>query len=116
MTLDDPQTGDRDEATDRAASGYTFHVDFTAACDRDAALLAIRFAEGLGRFRVEVDTYSARLSPRADQADAQPLFCHAIGPHGERCADEPCHTGFHAEAGLRGFVWADNDRGGRWSQ
>ena len=107
-TSDLGATGPKAATPDRAVSGYTLHLDFTAPSEHHALLLAVALADGLGRLRPEVDPCSARLSSMLASGETQPVFCGATGPGGERCADEPDHGGWHAEGGIDGLVWADN--------
>ena len=109
----DPQrtdvTVDPDGARACSERTYTLHINFTAVSDPHAELLGVRLAEGLGRLRMEGETSSARLSSAINPGHGRPLFCGAVGPDGERCADEPEHGGWHVEGCVNGAAWSDNE-------
>lgn len=92
---------------------YTVHLSFLAADLGEARAHAVAYAEGLATLRPEVGVYPALLS-RADAWNhIEPLFCAAVGPDGEVCADVYGHAGFHRAAGLGALSWGDGDGPGR---
>ncbi|MDO3702007.1 hypothetical protein Q3W71_09975 [Micromonospora sp. C28SCA-DRY-2] len=86
---------------------YTVHLGFTAAGPADARELAVGYAEALSLLRPELALGAAALSPADAWHRAERLFCGAVGPDGERCADVAEHPGFHHAAGPGGLGWGD---------
>lgn len=75
---------------------YTLHMDFDAANDEHARLLAEMYARGLNYLRLEVDCYTARVSPGDDWAASWQVFCLAPGPDpADVCTDIAEHAGRH---------------------
>jgi hypothetical protein len=89
---------------------YSFHVDFAAVDDATARGLAVVMAEALGLLRIEVDTYSARLSFGTE--GPVEVFCTADGPGGAFCGRPSGHGGWHVEPGVGGERWGDGDATG----
>ncbi|MGS2617559.1 hypothetical protein ACVCAH_24000 [Micromonospora sp. LZ34] len=91
----------------RPARFFTVHLGFTAAGPADARELAVGYAEALSLLRPELALGAAALSPADAWHRAERLFCGALGPDGERCADVADHPGFHHAAGPGGLGWGD---------
>ncbi|WP_200216113.1 hypothetical protein [Micromonospora coerulea] len=112
-----PGRGDREEsllapprrAVGRPARFFTVHLGFTAAEPSVARELAVGYAEALSLLRPELALGSAALSPADAWHRAERLFCGALGPDGERCADVAGHPGFHHAPGPGGLGWGDGD-------
>jgi hypothetical protein len=84
---------------------YTLHLTFPAADVDEAREHAVAYAEGLSLLRPELGIHAPSLS-RADAWNhIEPLFCGAVGPDHEVCADVRNHPGFHRAAGLGGLCW-----------
>ncbi|MFC5944560.1 hypothetical protein [Micromonospora harpali] len=88
---------------------FTVHLGFAAAGPDLARELAVTYAEGLSVLRPELALGAAALSPADAWHRAERLFCGAIGPDGERCADVAGHPGFHHAPGPGGLGWGDGD-------
>ncbi|MFI7488741.1 hypothetical protein ACIBXA_10210 [Micromonospora echinaurantiaca] len=86
---------------------YTVHLGFTAAGPAEASELAVGYAEALSLLRPELALGAAALSPADAWHRAERLFCGAVGPDGERCADVAGHPGFHHAPGPGGLGWGD---------
>ncbi|MDM4720315.1 hypothetical protein QTQ03_12270 [Micromonospora sp. WMMA1363] len=89
---------------------YTVHLGFTAADRAVARELAVGYAEALSLLRPELALGAAALSPADAWHHAERLFCGAVGPDSERCADVADHPGFHHAPGPGGLGWGDGDR------
>ena len=96
-------------AAARAPRFFTVHLGFEAADPAVARELAVAYAEALGLLRPELALGAAALSPADAWHRAEPLFCGALGPDGERCADVAGHPGFHHAPGPGGLGWGDGD-------
>jgi hypothetical protein len=84
---------------------YTLHLTFPAADLDEARAHAVSYAEGLSTLRPELGIHAPLLS-RADAWNhIEPLFCGAVGPDAEVCADVRDHPGFHRAGGLGGLCW-----------
>jgi hypothetical protein len=88
---------------------FTVHLGFEAADPATARELAVAYAEALGLLRPELALGAAALSPADAWHRAERLFCGAVGPDGERCADVAGHPGFHHAPGPGGLGWGDGD-------
>ncbi|MCW3816821.1 hypothetical protein ONA91_20450 [Micromonospora sp. DR5-3] len=88
---------------------FTVHLGFEAADPALARELAVAYAEALGLLRPELALGAAALSPADAWHRAERLFCGALGPDGERCADVAGHPGFHHAPGPGGLGWGDGD-------
>ncbi|NES12438.1 MULTISPECIES: hypothetical protein [Micromonospora] len=88
---------------------FTVHLGFEAADPSVARELAVAYAEALSLLRPELALGAAALSPADAWHRAERLFCGALGPDGERCADVVGHPGFHHAPGLGGLGWGDGD-------
>ena len=88
---------------------YTVHLGFTAANPEQARELAVGYAEALSLLRPELALGAAALSGADAWHRAERLFCGAVGPDGERCADVADHPGFHHGPGPGGLGWGDGD-------
>ncbi|MEU8296880.1 hypothetical protein AB0C04_06310 [Micromonospora sp. NPDC048909] len=88
---------------------FTVHLGFTAAGAADARELAVGYAEALSLLRPELALGAAALSPADAWHRAERLFCGAVGPDGERCADVAGHPGFHHAPGPGGLGWGGGD-------
>ncbi len=93
----------------RPARFWTVHLGFTAADRATARDLAVGYAEALSLLRPELALGAAALSPADAWQRADRLFCGAIGPDGERCADVAGHPGFHHAPGPGGLGWGEGD-------
>ncbi len=89
---------------------FTAHLGFTAPDPAVARDLAVGYAEALSLLRPELALGAAALSPADNWQRAERLFCGAVGPDGERCADVADHPGFHHAPGPGGLGWGDGDR------
>ncbi|MEU9742908.1 hypothetical protein AB0E12_27380 [Micromonospora chersina] len=109
--------GDREEpliaparrAGARPPRHFTVHLGFEAVDSTSARELAVAYAEALGLLRPELALGAAALSPADAWHRAERLFCGAVGPDGERCADVAGHPGFHHAPGPGGLGWGDGD-------
>ncbi|WDZ84822.1 hypothetical protein [Micromonospora cathayae] len=97
-------------AAGRSGRRFTAHLTFEAADLAEARERAVGYAEALGTLRPELLLGAAALSPAGAWHRAGPLFCGAVGPDGERCADVSGHPGFHHAAGPGALGWGDGDR------
>jgi hypothetical protein len=88
---------------------YTLHLTFPAANLDEARAHAVTYAEGLSLLRPEVGEHAPLLSRADTWNHIEPLFCGAIGPDEEVCADVREHPGFHRAAGLGGLSWGGSD-------
>ncbi|WFE31663.1 hypothetical protein [Micromonospora sp. WMMD975] len=88
---------------------FTVHLGFAATDATVARELAVSYAEALGLLRPELALGAAALSPADAWHRAERLFCGAVGPDGERCADVADHPGFHHAPGPGGLGWGDGD-------
>ncbi|MFU8851867.1 hypothetical protein ACNAW0_12915 [Micromonospora sp. SL1-18] len=88
---------------------FTVHLGFEAADVSAARELAVAYAEALSLLRPELALGAAALSPADAWHRAERLFCGAVGPDGERCADVAGHPGFHYAPGPGGLGWGDGD-------
>ncbi|MGR6321565.1 hypothetical protein Q2K19_17910 [Micromonospora soli] len=88
---------------------FTVHLGFEAADQAAARELAVAYAEALGLLRPELALGAAALSAADAWHRAERLFCGALGPDGERCADVAGHPGFHHAPGPGGLGWGDGD-------
>ncbi|MGC4808588.1 hypothetical protein [Micromonospora sp. DT233] len=88
---------------------FTVHLGFLAADADRARELAVAYAEGLSLLRPELALGAAALSPADAWQRAERLFCGAVGPDGERCADVAGHPGFHHAPGPGGLGWGGGD-------
>ena len=93
----------------RPVRWFTAHLGFEAADPGHARELAVGYAEALSLLRPELALGAAALSPADAWHLAERLFCGAIGPDGERCADVADHPGFHHAPGPGGLGWGDGD-------
>jgi hypothetical protein len=84
---------------------YTLHLTFPAADLDEAREHAVTYAEGLSMLRPELGIHASSLSRADAWQHNEPLFCGAIGPDAEICADVWDHPGFHRAAGLGGLCW-----------
>ncbi|MEH0984324.1 hypothetical protein [Micromonospora sp. CPCC 205556] len=89
---------------------FTAHLGFEADGPEQARDLAVTYAEALGLLRPELALGAATVSPADAWHRAEPLFCGAVGPDGERCADVAGHPGFHHAPGPGGLGWGEGDR------
>ncbi|MEU2613561.1 hypothetical protein ABZ570_18530 [Micromonospora sp. NPDC007271] len=113
----DPRRGGREEtligparrAAARPPRFFTVHLGFEAADPSAARELAVAYAEALSLLRPELALGAAALSPADAWHRAERLFCGAVGPDGERCADVTGHPGFHHAPGPGGLGWGDGD-------
>jgi hypothetical protein len=80
-------------------SRFTVYLDFVAVDAEAARVFAAGLAKGLGALCIQVDAGSALWSPAGLAGCAEPVFCAAVGPDGQVCADVYGHAGWHAEAG-----------------
>lgn len=96
-------------AVSRPPRFFTVHLGFEAAGPVDARELAVGYAEALSLLRPELALGAAALSPADAWHRAERLFCGAVGPDGERCADVADHPGFHHAPGPGGLGWGDGD-------
>ncbi|MFJ6199695.1 hypothetical protein [Micromonospora sp. NPDC092111] len=88
---------------------FTAHLGFTADGPEQARELAVAYAEALSLLRPELALAAAALSPADAWHRAERLFCDAVGPDGERCADVAGHPGFHHAPGPGGLGWGEGD-------
>ncbi|MDZ5443762.1 hypothetical protein U2F26_13600 [Micromonospora sp. 4G57] len=88
---------------------FTVHLGFYADDADRARELAVAYAEALSLLRPELALGAAALSPADAWQRAERLFCGAVGPDGERCADVAGHPGFHHAPGPGGLGWGDGD-------
>ncbi|MFD2767821.1 hypothetical protein [Micromonospora eburnea] len=88
---------------------FTVHLGFDAADPSVARELAVAYAEALSLLRPELALGAAAVSPADAWHRAERLFCGALGPDGERCADVTGHPGFHHAPGPGGLGWGDGD-------
>lgn len=88
---------------------YTAHLTFEAAHLAEARERAVAYAEALGLLRPELAIGAAAWSPAGAWHRAEPLFCGALGPDGERCVDVTDHPGFHHGPGPGALGWGDGD-------
>ncbi|SCF44909.1 hypothetical protein [Micromonospora mirobrigensis] len=95
--------------TPRPRRHFTAHLGFEADGPEQARELAVAYAEALGLLRPELALGAAALSPADAWHRAERLFCGAVGPDGERCADVAGHPGFHHAAGPGGLGWGEGD-------
>ncbi|MFR9777321.1 hypothetical protein ACL02O_14850 [Micromonospora sp. MS34] len=93
----------------RPARFFTVHLGFEAADPSVARELAVAYAEALSLLRPELALGASAVSPADAWHRAQRLFCGAVGPDGERCADVADHPGFHHAPGPGGLGWGDGD-------
>jgi hypothetical protein len=89
---------------------FTVHLGFTAPDTESARELAVGYAEALSLLRPELALAASALSPAEAWQRAERLFCGAVGPDGERCADVAGHPGFHHAPGPGGLGWGDGDQ------
>ncbi|MFF5176099.1 hypothetical protein ACFY3U_26220 [Micromonospora sp. NPDC000089] len=88
---------------------FTAHLGFEADGPDQARELAVAYAEALSLLRPELALRAAALSPADAWHRAERLFCDALGPDGERCADVAGHPGFHHAPGPGGLGWGEGD-------
>lgn len=88
---------------------YTAHLTFEAAHLAEARERAVAYVEALSLLRTEVVIGAAACSPAGAWQRAEPLFCGALGPDGERCVDVAGHPGFHYGPGPGALGWGDGD-------
>ncbi|MEH0844389.1 hypothetical protein V6U81_18575 [Micromonospora sp. CPCC 205711] len=88
---------------------FTAHLGFEADGPEQARELAVAYAEALSLLRPELALGAAALSPADAWHRAARLFCGAVGPDGERCADVADHPGFHHAPGPGGLGWGEGD-------
>ncbi|MFJ8690102.1 hypothetical protein [Micromonospora wenchangensis] len=93
----------------RPSRRFTVHLGFTADGPEHARELAVAYAEALSLLRPELVLASVALSPADAWRDAERLFCSAVGPDGDRCADVAGHPGFHHAPGPGGLGWGEGD-------
>ncbi|MEV4754037.1 hypothetical protein AB0J86_02835 [Micromonospora sp. NPDC049559] len=84
---------------------YTLHLTFPATDLDDARSHAITYVEGLSLLRPELGIHPPSLSRADSWSQHEPLYCGAVGPDAEICADVRNHPGFHRAAGLGGLCW-----------
>lgn len=89
---------------------FTLHLGFEAGNLEQAREWAVGYAEALSLIRPEIAFGSAALSSADGWQRAQQLFCLAVGPEGEQCADVFGHPGFHHGLGPGALGWGDGDR------
>ncbi|WNM37147.1 hypothetical protein RMN56_18370 [Micromonospora halotolerans] len=106
---EEPLVGRPRRAATRPPRHFTVHLGFEAADPTIARELAVAYAEALGLLRPELALGAAALSPADAWHRAERLFCGAVGPDGERCADVAGHPGFHHAPGPGGLGWGDGD-------
>ncbi|MGC1209654.1 MAG: hypothetical protein WA890_00060, partial [Micromonospora sp.] len=106
---DEPGIAPHRRGVSRPRRFFTVHLGFEAAGLSDARELAVGYAEALSLLRPEVALGAAALSPADAWQRAERLFCGALGPDGERCADVADHPGFHHAPGPGGLGWGDGD-------
>ncbi|GAA3785445.1 hypothetical protein [Micromonospora maritima] len=106
---EEPLIGGPRRAAARPPRFFTVHLGFAAAETAIARELAVAYAEALGLLRPELALGAAALSPADAWHRAERLFCGAVGPDGERCADVAGHPGFHHAPGPGGLGWGDGD-------
>ncbi|MEU7982355.1 hypothetical protein AB0B63_27960 [Micromonospora sp. NPDC049081] len=88
---------------------FAVHLGFVADGPEQARELAVAYAQALSLLRPELVLASAALSPAGSWRAAQRLFCHVVGPDGERCVDVAGHPGFHYAPGPGGLGWGEGD-------
>lgn len=88
---------------------YTMHLDFLAPDDKHSVYLTEMYARGLNYLRLEVECYSARVSPAGSWAESVEVFCMAPGPDvSDVCTDVAGHNGNHNGPGPT-RSWTDGD-------
>lgn len=92
---------------------YTLHIPFAATDLADARDAAVIYTEGLSTLRAEVSAQHARLSSGNAEENSEPVFCGALGPDGEWCADVPGHPWPHRTPGLNGDRWGQQSNSAR---
>ncbi|TDC39447.1 hypothetical protein [Micromonospora sp. KC213] len=93
----------------RPARHFTVHLGFAADGPEQARELAVAYAEALSLLRPELVLAATALSPADAWHRAERIFCDAVGPDGERCADVTGHPGFHHAPGPGGLGWGEGD-------
>ncbi|MEH1011914.1 hypothetical protein V6U90_02145 [Micromonospora sp. CPCC 206060] len=104
-----------DEPTGRRASTpvrrFTLHLGFEAGSMDHARERAVGYVEALSLLCPEVAPGAAALST-AENGRPERIFCGAVGPDDERCADVLGHPGFHHGPGVGSLGWGDGDSSG----
>ena len=106
---EEPLIGGPRRAGVRPRRFFTVHSASRRADAAVARELAVAYAEALSLLRPELALGAAALSPADAWHRAERLFCGAVGPDGERCADVAGHPGFHHAPGPGGLGWGDGD-------